>query len=247
MGSWEDDTGNVWSAMADLGEEVYRERFRCMVSHLHMSYPRAPALHNWPHLKGNVWARSLKRLFKLLGMGSNVNPIHRLINLDQLDVNFWKINNIFWHLTSKQCTETHSLTSEDFALEVLFQRYDVMMTLWYIVIMITMLYCSALNAQNFESRERTYSINKYILIHKKPNTIHMYSGITSGRVLNGELLYTKILEVNLFAFAYRLFRRDFSPLDGTYCLGTHSFLQPYMHFLLIWEGFMNGQSWSILF
>ena len=45
----------------------------------------------------------------------------------------------------------------------------------------------------------------------------MYSGITSGRVLNGELLYTKILEVNLFAFAYRLFRRDFSPLDATYC------------------------------
>ena len=45
------------------------------------------------------------------------------------------------------------------------------------------------------------------------NTIYMYSGITSGRVLNGELLYTKILEVNLFAFAYRLFRRDFSPLD----------------------------------
>ena len=48
----------------------------------------------------------------------------------------------------------------------------------------------------------------------------MYSGITSGRVLNGELLYTKILEVNLFAFAYRLFRRDFSPLDGTYCMGN---------------------------
>ena len=35
------------------------------------------------------------------------------------------------------------------------------------------------------------------------HTIHMYSGITSGRVLDGELLYTKILEVNLFAFAYR--------------------------------------------
>ena len=31
------------------------------------------------------------------------------------------------------------------------------------------------------------------------------------------LPYTKILEVNLFAFACRLFRRDFSPLDGTYC------------------------------
>ena len=41
----------------------------------------------------------------------------------------------------------------------------------------------------------------------------MYSGITSGRVLDGELLSTKILEVNLFAFAYRLFHRDFSPLN----------------------------------
>ena len=76
----------------------------------------------------------------------------------------------------------------------------------------------------------------YIYLHIHTyihNTIYMYSGITSGRVLNGELLYpkilevnlfafayrqmqtyihiyTKILEVNLFAFAYRLFRRDFS-------------------------------------
>ena len=49
------------------------------------------------------------------------------------------------------------------------------------------------------------------------NTIHIYSGITSGRVLSGELLCTKILEVNLFTFAYRLFGRDFSPLDGTHC------------------------------
>ena len=40
------------------------------------------------------------------------------------------------------------------------------------------------------------------LFSYKYNTIYMYSGITSGRVLNGELLYTKILEVNLFAFAY---------------------------------------------
>ena len=30
------------------------------------------------------------------------------------------------------------------------------------------------------------------------------------------LIYTKILEVNLFAFAYRLFHRDFSPVNGTY-------------------------------
>ena len=40
----------------------------------------------------------------------------------------------------------------------------------------------------------------------------MYSGITNGRVLDGELLYTKILEVNLFAFAYRLFHEDFSSI-----------------------------------
>ena len=36
------------------------------------------------------------------------------------------------------------------------------------------------------------------------------------------LLYTKILEVNLFAFAYRLFHEDFSSIDGT-LHGTHSF------------------------
>ena len=28
-------------------------------------------------------------------MGSNVVPIQPLINLDQLDVNLWKINNVF--------------------------------------------------------------------------------------------------------------------------------------------------------
>ena len=50
----------------------------------------------------------------------------------------------------------------------------------------------------------------------------MYSGITSGRVLNGEFLYTEILEVNLFAFAYRLFHEDFSSIDWT-LHGTHSF------------------------
>ena len=29
-------------------------------------------------------------------------------------------------------------------------------------------YCSAVNTQNFETRENKHSINKYILIHKKP-------------------------------------------------------------------------------
>ena len=43
-------------------------------------------------------------------------------------------------------------------------------------------------------------------------TIHMYSGIKSGRVLDGEVSYTQILEVNLFAFAYGLFHEDFSSM-----------------------------------
>ena len=33
----------------------------------------------------------------------------------------------------------------------------------------------------------------------------MYSGITSGRVLDGELLYTKSLEVNLHQLTSRIF------------------------------------------
>ena len=36
----------------------------------------------------------------------------------------------------------------------------------------------------------------------------MYSGITSGKVLDGEFLYTEILEVSLFAFTYRLLQRE---------------------------------------
>ena len=55
------------------------------------------------------------------------------------------------------------------------------------------------------------NINIY-LEHFKYHIIQIYSRITSGRVLDGELLYTAILEVNLFAFAYRLFHEDFSPI-----------------------------------
>ena len=51
-------------------------------------------------------------------MGPNVVPLQRLVNLDQLDVNFWKINNVFWQLTSKQYTKIHSLISEDYAWKV---------------------------------------------------------------------------------------------------------------------------------
>ena len=71
----------------------------------------------------------------------------------------------------------------------------------------------------------------------------MYSGITSGRVLNGELLYTKILEVNLFAFAYRQFHRDFSPINGTYCMGTHSFFPALYEFYVNLGGFYE---WVVL-
>ena len=49
--------------------------------------------------------------------------------------------------------------------------------------------------------------------------------------------YTKILEVNLFAFAYRLFHRDFSPINGTFCIGTHSFSS----FICIFRSFRNEQ------
>ena len=50
-------------------------------------------------------------------MVSNVVPLQHLVNLDQSDVNFLKINNVFGHLTSKQYIETNSLISEEF-LEV---------------------------------------------------------------------------------------------------------------------------------
>ena len=54
----------------------------------------------------------------------------------------------------------------------------------------------------------------------------MYSGITSGRVLDGDLLYTKIPEVNLFAFTYRLFHEDFSlmPIEHSTTCDSRKYL-----------------------
>ena len=43
-------------------------------------------------------------------------------------------------------------------------------------------------------------------------------------MLNGKLFYTKILEVNLFAFAYRLFHEDFSSINGAANLCVYFFL-----------------------
>ena len=53
--------------------------------------------------------------------------------------------------------------------------------------------------------------------------LQIYSGITSGRVLDGELLYTEILEVNLFEFTYRLLHEDFSPIYGVFKKNFHSY------------------------
>ena len=57
------------------------------------------------------------------------------------------------------------------------------------------------------------------------------------------LYFTKILEVNLFAFAYRLFHRDFSPINGTYCMGTHSFFPALYVFYVNLGGFYE---WVVL-
>ena len=81
--------------------------------------------------------------------------------------------------------------------------YESLLYIWIFTLYFT-LYVNIWNNQLAHCNPLDIYI--YIYIY---NTIYMYSGITSGRVLNGELLYTKILEVNLFAFAYRLFRRDF--------------------------------------
>ena len=49
----------------------------------------------------------------------------------------------------------------------------------------------------------------YVVLLKSDNftvqIIQIYSGITSGRVFDGEPLYTEILELNLFEFAFRLY------------------------------------------
>ena len=52
-------------------------------------------------------------------------------------------------------------------------------------------------------------------------------------------IYTKILEVNLYAFAYRLFHEDFSSILGTFALILIPFPSFILYFKLIWEVFMN--------
>ena len=60
-------------------------------------------------------------------------------------------------------------------------------------------YC--LDQLRFTGEENNTSCSSQRLKKLVHHIIQIYSGITSGRVLDGELLYTEILEVNLFAFA----------------------------------------------
>ena len=72
--------------------------------------------------------------------------------------------------------------------------------------------CAKSQARSFTQKMTTMS-GQNKLVAQEVSTIYVilyymiqiYSGITSGRLPDGELLYTKILEVNLFAFVYRLF------------------------------------------
>ena len=107
-------------------------------------------------------------------MGYNVIPPQRLINLGQLDVNFLKINKVFLHLTSKQYTETHSLSSDKFAWEVPFERYDVMRTLWYIIITITMVIVQQQMLKNFRQESmKTAWIRTFLYIRNLFSYSHL--------------------------------------------------------------------------
>ena len=38
LGSWEDSEGNVWSAVTDRGEDIERDRYRCLVRLRYSNY-----------------------------------------------------------------------------------------------------------------------------------------------------------------------------------------------------------------
>ena len=81
------------------------------------------------------------------------------------------------------------------------------------------------------------------MFERLASTTHYHHNSISSEIDIYIYIYTKILEVNLFAFAYRLFRRDFSPLDGTYCMGTHSFFAALYTFCVNLGGFYE---WAVL-
>ena len=71
-----------------------------------------------------------------------------------------------------------------------------------------------------------YLENNYILTY---DIIQIYSGITSGRVLDGELLYTNILEVNLFAFAHSFMKISLPSTGRCMILNLIPALYIYIH------------------
>ena len=54
-------------------------------------------------------------------------------------------------------------------------------------------------------------------INETFSIIWISSGITRGRVLNGELYAPRLQKFYLSAFVHRLFHEDFSSIDGTIC------------------------------
>ena len=84
--------------------------------------------------------------------------------------------------------------------------------------------------QTDRQTDKLTNATKNITSFAKEVIIHVYSGITSGRVLNGELLYTKILEVNLFAFATDRFMKI--SLQSSGLLHWYSFLFPALYCIL---------------
>ena len=63
----------------------------------------------------------------------------------------------------------------------------------------------------------------------------MYSGITSGRVLNGELLYTKILEVLLYKCIHQKLKFAFNGAEKSHYNLDNNILNTYSY----WDGWMD--------
>ena len=106
-------------------------------------------------------------------MGSNGFPCKRLVNLDQLDVNFWKIDNIFW-ASNKQSRYWNWFFD---SLRLHLRRQ--MLAAWcdeYVIIHYNSklnAYCRAVNAETFQTIKHNpvwisillYTRNPYSYLH----------------------------------------------------------------------------------
>ena len=81
-------------------------------------------------------------------------------------------------------------------------------------------YCSAVNAQKFETREHKYSINKYILKHKKATFLFTFRLFICIYSVRGEIdqmstntfRYTICCTANVYIFVYILIEDHIVPL-----------------------------------